>query len=377
MSTLFALLLAAPLAAVLAAPSNAPGAPKAESAPAAPHGGAPYRGPSDPAPFNLLTLPPSAAADQLAASAPLPEDYARPQVPSWQDSAWDSPAPWEAWSAALAAPGEPASRVTLALIARAQGRYDAMWGHIEALPAGWARALIHDLHTPVLRDGQPALFTPPLPPFPRHDPTSNTLPPKRLTTFERVRVGESYVNIIVEDTPEGVEASLQWLAGPPLDIEVELPIPYERRTRILYFDWDRVEPGPDGALPRRHTIHVAPRPEQTDQDWVLWARCKPVWIAVPRLGATALPERLPDLKLATTAKDPWLERVRGFAALLEASLGVNATVAIEAAGAPAQRTHSPLRIDLTPGADREGRWLDLLSQVETAALAAGGREESR
>lgn len=371
MSTPLALLLAIALA------------PAAAPAPTTLHGGAPYRGPADPEPpvgitqQHGLTLPPSAAADQLATDAPGGLDLALPVIPSWPDAAWNGPAPWKLWSDALRTPDEPASRATLALIARAQGRYDAMWTHIEALPPGWARPFIIGLHTPVLRDGQPALFTPPLPPLPRHDPASNTLPPKRLTTYERVAIGDSVVRLIVEDTPEGVEANLQWVSGPPVDIEVELPIPYERRTRILYFDWDRVEAGPDGALPRRFTVHVAPRPEQADQDWVLWARCKPVWIAVPRLGAAALPAKLPDLKLATTADDPWLERVRGFAALLEASLGVEATVALEAEGAPVERTHSPLRIDLTPKDGREGRWLDLLGQVEAAALAANASAEDR
>lgn len=316
-----------------------------------------------------LTLPPSAAADQLAAPATQVVDVDLPHIPAWSDAAWNTPAPWELWSAALAAPSTPTNRATLAMVARAQGRYDALWDHLGALPPAWVQALAPALFAPTQHADGTWRLAPPLPPLPRHDPSGNTLPPKRLATYTDLAFGPTRADMLVEDTPEGVEITLEWKSGPPIDVAVTLPIPLDRRTRIMYFDWDKID------IAESYTVHLAPRPEQDDQTWVLWARCKPIWIAVPRLAAGQAPRNLPPMELCTTAEDPELERVRGFAGFLQATLGIEAAVLVDPGPFPDPRNtpdlkRTPLRMDFAPSEERMPRWLTIAAQIERTALLA-------
>lgn len=343
-------------------------------APYAVHGGGPYRGPEGVVPPGFaaqqapqVTLPPSPSADLLKSPVDPAADFAMLPQPLWSDPAWNQAAPWDAWAAALAEADQPTARATLALIARSQGRYDAMWEHIGALPPAWAQPLIQALHTPQLAPDARPLLAPPLPPLPAHDPESNTLPPKRLTEVHNINVGETRFDMFVEDTPEGVEVTLTWRAGPPLEVDVELPIPLTRAPRIMYSDWNKIE------LSDRYTVTVAPRLDQDDQTWVLWARCRPVWIAVPRLGAGQAAVNMPPIELTTTSADDQLGRLEGFAGFLKAALGIQASVLVDPGPFPDPRDNpgmgrTPLRIDLAPNDERRAKWLTIAEQIERVAL---------
>lgn len=346
---------------------------------AVPHGGAPYRGPEDIAPqAPAITLPPCAAGDHLTPHVQPAPEFALPAIPAWADAAWRGPELWNQWAEALASPDQPASRVTLAMVARSQGRYEDMWDHIGELPARWAQPLVTALMQPVVRAGEPILLAPPLPPTPRHDRASGTLPPKRIITVTGLSLpgpgAPTLVDMVVEDTAEGVEVALTWKAGPPLEVLVEPPVPPDRSTRTLYFDWEKIDIAP------RHPVLVAPRPEQNEQSWVLWARTRPLWIAVPRLTPGQGLTNLPPIQIATVSGDPELERLKGFAAFLDAALGIESEVLVDPGPFPDPRTHpdmgrTPLRMDFAPSEERTPKWITIAAAIEANALIESSQRE--
>jgi len=313
-----------------------------------------------------LVLPPSAAADFLAEAPPEAATPPNAHVPDWSSSAWQAAGPWDAWAAALETPDEPAARLHLMLNARALGRSEAAWGHFARLPRAWAEPLLVELLlAPTTNEGVTTL-RPLLPPVPVIDAaTWKGLPPKRIMTATGLNLGATQVALTVEVAPEGVEVRLTWQAGPPLDVLVQIPTPDDWKARLVYVDWDRTEPEPDG-----YALHLAPAEADDDPEHTLWARCEAERRTWPRLDDPRFPIPAPPVVLQTTPGDPDLPRLRQAATFLSKTLGLSVEVQTSRAAA----THpapgrTPLRIDLPPSDHRDLELRDLVTQAERVALA--------
>ncbi len=319
-----------------------------------------------------IELPPGPCAGLLDAEL----DPAAPAVvlplsvpPEWTASAWSTSAPWEAWTRAIGDSSSPASRLHLTRVARRLDRHAEAWAHFAQLPANWAHAALPELllGLPALVDGIPTL-RPILPPKPVFDATTwRDLPPKRTYVASGLGLFGTRVGLAVEVAPEGVEVKLTWEAGPPLELMVQIPTPAQRKARLVYVDWDRVDLEPLG-----YRVRLAPATLDQPAEMILWARCEADQRPWPHSLGTHETLRAP-LLLVTTADDPELERVRQLAHFLTANLDLEVRVHVTDSPTPPPREASkgltPIRIQLSPGPHRDAKLRDLAAQAEHAALA--------
>ena len=321
-----------------------------------------------------VELPPGPAATRLARESEFgaPPAVLSPELPpAWFSSAWSGSAPWEAWSTALEGHEAPAGRLQLMRIARALDRPADAWAHFALLPPDWARAALPELllGPPTRVDGKVQL-SPILPPVPvLYHSTWAGLPPKQLYSATGLDLLGTQLSLGVEVAPEGVEVRLTWEAGPPLELLVQIPTPPERKARLVYVDWDRVDLEPDG-----YPVSLAPAVLDDTGEHVLWARCEAVSRPWPQLSAASSPLRSTRLVLVTTPTDPELERLRQAAHFLASGLKLDVTVETsefpEIPPPSSDRERSaPIRVQLAPGPQRDAKLRDLLAQAERTAMS--------
>jgi len=152
----------------------------------------------------------------------------------------------------------PPRRARLAHLARLQDRDADAWRHVARIRDGsLARAVL-----PLLLPGVPAehlgrealpegvLLRPALPP--PADGSQGTLRSLvgRPARVERIRIEDTLVSLQVVVEADGVQVDLNHLAGPPVELRVQVPVPPGVRLKILYVNWERVD-DPTAPVPLR------------------------------------------------------------------------------------------------------------------------------
>ncbi|MCA9001106.1 MAG: hypothetical protein KDB61_04220 [Planctomycetes bacterium] len=200
-----------------------------------------------------------------------------------------------AWSRAMAQVGEPETaledrvraRLTLCLIAKAQGRDQDAWHHFERLgdgPGAVARALPH------LWPGVPFQVNPgpggrlQLPANVALQPAFHLLPedegragtgPQSMTWTGGLRVGSEALDLRSTLQPEGLEMDLWNRGAAACNLRVTLPTPRNFEAAYTYSDWEQTEDAQAGI-----SIQL---PAQREEPWTLFCRLKPAFEAWPGL----------------------------------------------------------------------------------------------
>ena len=191
-----------------------------------------------------LVLPPGDVAEALAELPPgdgVPsETDPAPSWPPWLFEAgkdpWADERPWRLWVELLRAEARdsaPENRARLAQLARLQERDADAWRHVVGIRDGsLARTVL-----PLLLPGVPSehlgrktlpagvLLRPALPP--PADGSEGTLRSLvgRPARAERIRIADSLVSLQVVVEADGVQVDLNHLAGPPVELRVQAPVP--------------------------------------------------------------------------------------------------------------------------------------------------------
>jgi hypothetical protein len=338
------------------------------------------------APGAALTLPPSAAADALAAIAddvaalPLP-----PQAwPEWPGAGWEEAAPWQRWSELVLEEAEAdrpdaGRRADLALCAAMQGRHVDAWDHFAAAARaepGIALALLPRLvpgvPTTVGSDGGAAtdglpdgvLLRPALPPLDRESPYGR--PRVRGMTLAGVRIGAATCDMTVQVEADGVEVSFVHRAGGPARVRVEMPIPHDRVVRSLYVDWSRSE-----VITTVVELELVPSVDGTESEAAAWARFVPRRLSWPAPGELLAPAqvRRAGLALVRADGDPMAARIDRVADALGVVLGVPSAGFAVAPVPPGATAPLPVAFRLDAEDDvREAKLAFLVSAAERFRL---------
>ncbi len=219
----------------------------------------------------------------------------------------------QAWSAALSlvqAPKAPLqarldAHLSLCLIAKAQGRDQDAWFHLQKLgdgPQQVARALPYlwpgvPFDTPIGRGSRlaipaGALLKPAFPLLPEADQQGGQGPP-RMTWTGGLTVQGKALDLRFTLQPEGIEMDLWNRASKPLSIKVILPSPRNFECSYTYSDWEKTLDAHLGI-----TIEL---PAGREDAWTLFSRLKPAfeaWPASPKAGAGWFKDRSMRLLLA-------------------------------------------------------------------------------
>ncbi|MCZ6596745.1 MAG: hypothetical protein O7B99_03820 [Planctomycetota bacterium] len=332
-----------------------------------------------------ICLPDGPVAEAFAAVTPATTAAPLRAVwPAWPDDAtWGTDAPWDHWierviEEAEATRPDPLRRAELALLAASQGRSADAWTHFAACDASpeIMAALMPRLlpgtpaDAPAGRGGLPGqlddgvLLRPVLPP-----PTPGL--PKgradvRTVEISGLRVGAAVLRMKLAVEADGVEITLDHLAGGPARVRIVVPAPPELVIRALYLDWQKIdEPGP--------FVELAIRPG--DEEHAIWGRFLPV--------VTPWPEGLPTEGLGrvfrsgvvveTDPGDPREARLSAFARALGRLFGVPGELRHRGAPSRAPRANEPARLVIGLPADlpagiAEKKLAAILSLAESLAL---------
>ena len=234
-----------------------------------------------------LVLPPGDVAEALAELPPgdgVPsETDPAPSWPPWLFEAgkdpWADERPWRLWVELLRAEARdsaPENRARLAQLARLQERDADAWRHVVGIRDGsLARTVL-----PLLLPGVPSehlgrktlpagvLLRPALPP--PADGSEGTLRSLvgRPARAERIRIADSLVSLQVVVEADGVQVDLNHLAGPPVELRVQAPVPPGVRLELLYVDWERVD---DPGAP----VELRLEDSEEGRQAVVWGRFLP------------------------------------------------------------------------------------------------------
>ncbi|MEZ6018600.1 MAG: hypothetical protein R3F17_00435 [Planctomycetota bacterium] len=345
---------------------------------------APAQLPQDPAPA------PAATAEAPAV------DLGRPACNRiWSLVAPDcAPAPWpadlprqeldrepfaapvlDAWAAALARLTAPdsapearsAARLSLSLIAKAQGRYQDAWQHWRALadtPAAAVRALPYlwpgiafqndGLAGARVELAAGQVLAPAFPPLPL-DGEAPDRGPLVLHFKEHLRYAGAALDLRLTLTNQGIELDLFAPGGEALSVPVTLPVPRDAALDLLYNDWERVE---EGVMPV-----VVALPADRTSPWTVFLRLRgefEPWPGLPRGGAAWARGRRLHLVTGDEAQG------RVLAAHLGRLLGMD----ISAGPAPDPQPERTTLIPLPAGVEGVARLRRLLSGAETWLIDA-------
>ncbi|MEM7306147.1 MAG: hypothetical protein AAF682_05725 [Planctomycetota bacterium] len=348
--------------------------------------------PASSAPPPKAELPPSAAADALAAihAETAPAEVAGGPWPLWSDAAWSERGPWQRWAELLleersAAAPDAGRRAQLALLAAEQGRHLDAWEHFaatagepEVTAALLPRLLVGiPAHATVAGGGDVSpleddvLLRPLLPPLFRDAPYGR--PEIREATFRGLVIGDATCDLTIAVEADGVEVTFVHTGGGSAEVQLVLPRPPDREIRTLYVDWTRIEDPPE-------VLRLTVRPGEDGQEGeaAVWGRFEPQRIVLPtppRAGEPAYPGALGrgGLVLELDAGDPDARRFGQLAGALGTLFGVPARVhrrGLDAESTPASPATLVLGFpaSLSP-AERAGKILYVLSAAERRVLA--------
>ncbi|MCP5022603.1 MAG: hypothetical protein GY930_12620 [bacterium] len=295
----------------------------------------------------------------------------------------------QAWSAALSqvqasqAPLQARleAHLSLCLIAKAQGRDQDAWFHLQKLgdgPQQVARALPYlwpgvPFDTPIGKGSRltlpaGALLKPafPLLPSDRHQGEEG---PPRMTWTGGLTVQGKAMDLRFTLQPEGIELDLWNRASKPLSIKVILPSPRNFECSYTYSDWEKTLDA--------HLGIAIELPAGRENSWTLFSRLKPAfeaWPASPKAGAGWFKDR--SMRLLLARDEPPTPALKTLAKVLRDLLGIPVDFGTQAQELPPRCVMVDLGPDSTtaegkessPLPARQARMRRLLSSVELFLL---------
>ncbi len=270
-----------------------------------------------------LTLPPGDVAEAFGKLDPEQQDVAWPEGvwPAWgprteargERNGWDQELPWRQWAElvrAEAAATDPERRGRLAHLARLQGRDADGWQHLARVGDAALVGSLLPLFLPGVAPDQLGLeaypegilLRPSLPP--PADASDGTLRSLvgRPAKVDRIRIGESLISLQVVIEADGVQVDLAHLAGPPVELRLEPPVPPGVTLGLLYANWERVE-DPYASL----TLRL----DETEElrECAVWGRFRPRETRWPRSQPGLAPTPRASLEIVKSgAHEPRLAR---------------------------------------------------------------------
>jgi hypothetical protein len=295
-----------------------------------------------------------------------------------------------AWSSALLAVRDPLApldgrlqaRLTLCLIAKAQGRDQDAWRHFERLgdgPSEVACALPHlwpgiPFGTPIGLGGRlelPAdtLLQPAFPTLPPEEGPAGS-GPQKMTWMQGLQVAGQALELRLTLQPEGLELDLWNRGDTTLAIRAILPSPRNFECSYTYSDWEKtIDP---------HLGIAVQLPAQREEAWTLFTRLKPAfeaWPSSPKPGTAWFEDR--SLRLILGPRENPTPALETLAEVLRVQLDVPVDFAsiddkpaprcvIVDLGPPSQNPDGATPSGTTP--QRHNRMRRLLSSVELFLL---------